>query len=153
VSARDTQSGEREPTQDELLAMAYVDGELDAAARGEFEGRMAAHDDLRREVVRLKRLEVLARRAAGPEPMDHEWQRLARDPLHNAGLGLGFTLLVGGAALLAACGLWWLWLSAIEMPFKLGLSAVVAGLALLFLITLRARLRTKPYDPYTEIQR
>jgi len=153
VSAGEKEVNEREPTQDELLAMAYVDGELAVDARREFEGRMAARDDLRREVVRLKRLDLLARHAAGPEPMDHEWTRLAGDPVHNAGLGFGFTLLVGGALSIAVSALCWLWLSAVAMPVKLGASAVVAGLTLLFTITLRARLRTKPYDPYTEIQR
>ena len=37
-----------EPTRDQLLAMAYVDGELSAVGRAEFEARLAASHALRR---------------------------------------------------------------------------------------------------------
>lgn len=146
-------SEERAPTQDELLAMAYVDGELDAPSRRDFEGKLAGRDDLRLEVTRLRRLELLARQAAGPEPMDYEWSKLARDPLHRAGLGSGFALLAGGAAVLVVTALVLLWTSDAASGLKYGASALALGLALIFGVTLRARLRTKPYDPYTDIQR
>jgi len=143
----------REPTRDELLAMAYVDGELTSAAHAEFEARLGTSAELRREVSALKELELLARAAAPTEPQDHEWQALARDPLHRGALGLGWTLLVlglGGALVLGAYAL-----LASDAPLwcKLVCLALALGFALLLGATLRARLRTAPLDPYRKVQR
>jgi anti-sigma factor RsiW len=143
----------QEPSRDQLLAMAYVDGELDAAARAAFEQQLSAREDLRLEVVQLQRLEVLARRMAGPEPMDHEWKRLARDPLQRTSTVVGFAALAIGATGLAGWGAFEVWTSDMEPAPKYLLAALCAGALILFLVTLRGRLRTLPYDPYTEIER
>ncbi|HUR27554.1 MAG TPA: hypothetical protein VM509_05160 [Planctomycetota bacterium] len=146
-------SSVREPSRDELLAMAYVDGELDEAGRKEFELQLAAREDLRREVVALQKLGVLARSVAAPEPMDHEWKRLAKDPLQRTSTILGFLALAVGATGLTLWGAWSVWTSALDLTPKLLLAALGAGALCLFLVTLRGRLRTLPYDPYTEIER
>lgn len=144
---------QREPSADDLRAMAYVDGELGADERREFEHSLASRADLRREVARLERLNVLARHAAGPEPLDHEWHALALDPLQRAGFGFGFVLVCAGTLALGAVLLMLLWTSSVQVALKLAASAVALGLAALFLATLRARLRTRDLDPYTDIQR
>jgi anti-sigma factor RsiW len=144
---------EREPTRDELLAMAYVDGELSAEGRVEFEQRLAASAELRREVGALKELELLARDAAPREPIEHEWAALARDPLQRGTLGLGWTLLIVGVVGGGACGLFLLFESAAPPLVKLVVAALVLGFALLLGATLRARLRTLPLDPYRKVQR
>jgi anti-sigma factor RsiW len=142
-----------EPTRDELLAMAYFDGELAQDARRAFEERLAREPGLAREVTALERLHGLARHSVGPEPMDGEWQRLEREPLHRAGVGLGFALVFVGGMGLAG----WLVLalvgSELSLALKLVCGALIAGAALLLLATLRARLRTLPYDPYTDVRR
>jgi anti-sigma factor RsiW len=143
----------REPTRDELLAMAYVDGELTPEGRAEFEGRLGASPALRREVSQLKELELLARAAAPREPMDHEWDELARDPLQRASLGLGWILLGLGFLGLSGFGLWQLLRSDAPLALKLLCAAVLLGGALLFGATLRGRLRTLPLDPYRKVQR
>jgi len=143
----------QEPSREQLLAMAYVDGELNEAERADFERELSARLDLRREVVQLRRLELLARHAAPAEPMDHEWRRLERDPLHRGSTLLGFAGLAVGAIGLAGYGAWSLWTSTMETTPKLLLGALCLGALLLFLATLRARLRTLPFDPYTEIER
>ena len=51
---------EREPTTDELAAMAYADGELSLQERRAFEERMASEQALGREVVQYQRLQALA---------------------------------------------------------------------------------------------
>ncbi|MCC7015194.1 MAG: hypothetical protein IT454_21730 [Planctomycetes bacterium] len=143
----------REPTHEELLAMAYADGELAPAERREFERLLESRADLRQEVVRLQRLALLARQAAGPEPIDLEWRRLALDPVQRAGLGLGWSLLLCGAlAGLGSAG-YVLWTSDAPLLLKLSASSVVGGFALLLALALRARARTRTFDPYTEIQR
>lgn len=142
------------PTRDELLAMAYVDEELSAEARAEVEARLPHEPELARAVARYRRLEVTARAIAPDEPADFEWERLRRDPVQRTGLTLGWLLFVLGA--LAAAG----WV-AFELyraedlgwPFKVAIGLVAAGALLLVGMTVRARLRTLPYDPYTEVKR
>ena len=142
-----------EPSRDQLLAMAYVDGELSAAARVEFEARLAASPELRREVSALKELELLARAAAPREPADHEWDELARDPVQRGTLGLGWMLL--GLGLAGALGFGALEFCRGEAPLwlKLACGALAAGFVLLLGATVRARLRTAPLDPYRKVQR
>lgn len=144
---------DREPTRDELLAMAYADGELADEARTEFEQRLAKEPALAREVATLKRLELIARRTAPKEPMDHEWDRLRRDTVHRGGTSLGFTMLLVGTLGAAGWAVVELALSELALLPKLLALLAVGGLAVLFLVTLRARMRTLPYDPYTEVQR
>jgi len=142
-----------EPTEEQLNAMAYADGELDDAARREFEALLPRRPDLAREVAQLRRLQVLARHVAGPEPMDTEWARLAADPLHRGGRGLGLGLLLAGGT----GGTVWAAIEILrgELPIwgKAGLGALLLGSFLLLVTTIRARARTLPFDPYTEIQR
>jgi len=142
------------PTRDELLAMAYVDGELADQARAELEARLAAEPELGRQIAAYRKLDLLGRAQAPPEPMDHEWRRLARDGVQRAGLGLGWSLVfVAGLGLLG----WAVWAVAtdpeLELTPKLLIGGALLGASLLFLATLRARLRTLPYDPYTEVER
>lgn len=146
-------SAEPEPTPDELLAMAFVDGELDAAAAARFAERMRREPALAREVALLRGLELVARRMTPPEPADTEWERLARDPLQRGAVRLGFALALAGAV---GLGLWSLLLVAtshLALAPRLCVLALGLGLLLVFLTVLRARLRTLPYDPYTEVER
>lgn len=143
----------QEPSREQLLAMAYVDGELDEAARAAFEKELATREDLRREVTQLKRLELLARRAAPPEPMDHEWKKLAAEPLHQGSTVLGFLALAIGAIGLAGWGVYSILASELELLPKVLFALLCGGGLVLFLVTLRGRLRTLPFDPYTEIER
>lgn len=143
----------REPSRDELLAMAYVDGELRPEARVEFETRLAASPALRAAVAELKELELLARAAAPREPLDHEWAALAREPLQRGTLGLGWILLALGFLGLSAFGLLQLFRSEAPLALKLLSAALLLGGALLFGATLRARLRTLHLDPYHKVQR
>ena len=145
---------EREPTRDELLAMAYVDGELDRAAREELERRMADEPALAREVAELKKLEVIARQTAPPEPMDHEWNRLRKGLVHRGGHLVGFLFLALGSIGLAVWGMIGVLRDdETELTAKVLLSLLILGALTLFLVILRGRLRTLPYDPYTEVQR
>lgn len=144
---------EREPTSDELLAMAYADGELAAAERAQFEARMRVEPALAREVAAQQRLHQLARHASGPEPMDAEWERVARSGAYRASLGLGVMLAIGGTLVLGAWALYALFVSSIALVPKLAAGASIAGLFVLSVRALLARRRTRPYDPYSEVRR
>jgi len=142
-----------EPSRDQLLAMAYVDGELEESARAAFDQRLAREPALRREVSQLQELELLARSAAPPEPMDFEWAELGRDPLQRGALGLGWLLAGLGLVGLLVFGIVLVFVSGMPLLLKALLAALLVGVGLLFGATLRARLRTLPLDPYRKIQR
>lgn len=144
---------ERPPTPDELMAMAYADGELTPALARVFEERALREPALAREVAALRRLQVLAREAAGPEPMDSEWERIGKSGLHRAGLGVGFTLLFSGVVGAAGWAMLELWYSTMPIAPKLFITVFVAGFVLLLALTCRARMRTLPYDSYTKVKR
>ena len=144
---------EREPSRDELLAMAYVDGELAGEERAAFEARLAGERPLLDEVARLSKLSVIAKQSAPPEPMDHEWARLERELLHRGGHRLGFLFLLIGGLGGFGWGFYALLRSELAPLPKTFVTLALLGLVVLFLLTLRARLRTRPYDPYTEVHR
>jgi len=144
---------EREPTRDELLAMAYADGELAPAERAGFEARLALEPELAREVSELRRLELLARHAAPPEPMDHEWGRLARSAGQRGLRGAG-ALFLGAALLgLAAWALACLEFSHASWVPKVLVPLAILGSLLLVGAAVRARARTLRYDPYRDVKR
>ncbi len=145
---------DREPSHDELLAQAYVDHELPESDAQAFEARLANEPALAREVAELQGLNLIAKRAAPPEPMDYEWKRLEADPLHTGARSLGLGLVGFGAAglfLIAVIGV--VTTGDLELFPKLLLLAFLLGLAALFFTVLRGRLKTLPYDPYTKVQR
>jgi anti-sigma factor RsiW len=144
---------EREPTPDELLAMAYADGELAPAEATEFERRMRADPALSREVADLRRLELVARAVAPPEPQDAEWNRLRADPWHRLLTRGGAALFVGGLGLEAALALTGLRDGFAGGPLFVSGLVTVAGFALLFTAAWRWRRRNLPYDPYVEVKR
>lgn len=144
---------EREPTRDELQAMAYADGELPEAERPEFETRLAKNPALGKQVSEYLALAVLARQLAPPEPMDHEWDRLARDPVQRMGFGVGWMLLLAGAFGTGGLIVFKIVGSDMATLEKVLTLALIGGGLSLLLVTLRGRLRTLPYDPYEKVQR
>lgn len=142
-----------DPTEDELLAMAYADGELSDAATVKFKERLGDEPALGQQVSEYHALEVLARQVAPPEPMDFEWKRLSRDPLQKTGVLLGWIAFIGGALGLSCYGIYAVCYSDIPSLPKALVLSLIGGFLLLFLTTVRARLRTLPYDPYRNIER
>lgn len=142
-----------EPTPEQLTAMAYVDGELDPAARRAFEERLPGSPELRREVSELQRLAVLSRQVAGPEPMDFEWRALADDPLHSNATRVGYAALALGALGMFLVALIGVVRSDAAALVKVLLVSGALGFALLLFTSVRARLRTLPHDPYRHVQR
>ena len=144
---------EREPTGDELLAMAYADGELAADARRDFEARLAREPGLRREVAELRALEVLARQLAPPEPGELEWAQLESAWTQRAGSRLGLGLAAAGALMLAGGAAAWALSYPLPLLLRAGAVALLLGLGLLLALAVRARRRLLPLDPYTKVKR
>lgn len=142
-----------EPTPDELLAMAYADGELDPDARARFEARLAGEPELARAVALQQRLNVLAREVAPSEPEDLEWARLERSHVRRFGWSLATLLVLLGVAGALGCGVYGFACSEASPLLKLSVGLLAAGFLLWFALVARARARTRPYDPYTEVKR
>jgi anti-sigma factor RsiW len=144
---------EREPTPDELLAMAYADGELGPQARASFEARLAREPALCSEVAALRALELLARQSAPPEPLELGRLAIEREPASRALSAVGWTLVAAGALCAAAVCSYGLWTCGLPLPAKLGLSALALGGALLAVRAWRVRAKTLHLDPYRHVKR
>jgi anti-sigma factor RsiW len=152
MNTRDGTS-ERPPTNDELLAMAYADGELDAGARADFEARLAREPALGREVVAQQKLAILARQAAPSEPEDFEWSRITRSRPRRYVLAIAWCFIVADVAGLLGFGLYEFLRSSAPLAFKVLVVSGLVAFLVWFGLVVRARIRTLPYDPYTEIKR
>ena len=147
-------NAQTEPTRDELLAMAYVDGELSVEDCANVEARMPSEPALARQVSHYQALELLARQMAPPEPADHEWARLEGDVIHSGGSKLGWFLFTAGGLGLAGYGIYGLATAGSMNPVpRACLLCLIAGVGILMGTTIRARLRLMPYDPYRKVQR
>ncbi len=142
-----------EPEKDQMLAMAYVDGELEVTERRRFESRLAVEPGLEKEVAELREFALLARRTIPPEPEDREWQKLGQDPLHRRGLRLGLWLCILAVAGFAAALGDSVLSSSEHWAMQLFLLSGAAGVCLVTLLTLRERLAVLPHDPYRKVHR
>lgn len=134
--------------------MAYVDDEMSAQERREFEDRMALEPDLAREVVNLENLLDLSHSLALSEPTDHEIRRFWSRFYNRTEWQLGWLFMVAGLALLAGEGLY-LVLAAEDFSWvlKTGLISTLIGGTLLAWNALRLKLRTSHYDRYRGVMR
>ena len=149
------EQGTNRPSRDELLAMAYVDGELPDAERAAFELRLVDEPGLAREVRDLRALMVLARSAAPSEPQDAEWDRLERDLLQRLLSRGGFTLFGLGAiaAVVDLLGASFRSDTVVSAATPICTVCIVAGGVALLAAALRWRARTQPHDPYLDVKR
>jgi anti-sigma factor RsiW len=142
------------PSEKELLAMAYFDGELGAEQRATFEQRLLSEPSLARELAEYQKLEILARLQAPPEPIDAEWARLNSDPFQMALKRAGMLLFFSGSLTLGIAVV----MSVLAAPLfavllRVGFLGMIVGLLALLIASLRQRLREQPYDPYVHIKR
>lgn len=142
-----------QPTRDELLAMAFVDDQLEPEARAAFELRLAKELPLAQEVAALRRLDLFARSAARPEPIDLAWRAIDSAPAQRAVIGLGWVLAFAGSLGLFAIVLFELLHAHLPLWQKTSLLAVFSGLTLVFLAILKRRIQSRPFDPYTSVER
>jgi len=146
-------SAQRAPTTDELLAMAYADGELAPEARATFEARLVVEPSLRALVVDQQQITVLARDARPPEPLELERLRVERGA-PQAFLGaFGRLMLVLGllyalvSLTLSTCN------ANLQLPLAGAGILLLAGLGALVARAQRIRRATQHLDPYRNVQR
>lgn len=141
------------PSRDELLAMAYVDDQLDPAARAEFEGRLGQEEALRKEVTSLRRLDLIARTAAPPENIDIAWKEVDESPSQTSIIGLGWIATILGSVGVAAIAIQLVTQARLPLWERVSIICLVSGLTLIFLAIARRRWRTRHLDPYTSVKR
>ncbi len=141
------------PTTDELLAMAYADGELSTEATRVFESRLTHEARLRVLVADQQRIAVLAREAAPAEPLELASLIVERGSLHPFLAFAGRALLVAALVWLAA----WLACTCTAGAWCPSIAgAALCALAGILLLVVRAALvrrATHHLDPYHGVRR
>jgi anti-sigma factor RsiW len=146
-----------DPEPDGPLLSAYVDGELDAEYRDLVEQWLAEDPRARREVDRLVQLKAFTDHLVLREAPAEAWDEFPRRVTTRCGLGLGWTLLLVGIAVVGGYLLLRLGAAiltaAIPLVVRLGVVAGAAGLLVLLVSALRQRLFARRCDRYDDVRR
>lgn len=141
-------------TQHQMQLMAYIDDEMSAQERAEFEKQLALDANLAAEVADFRRLEDITKALQVAEPSDHEIRRFWETFYNRSEWRLGWVLLVAGLAVLSGWGLFEL-LGNPGLPAiaKVAIVAALFGSSILFWNVLRIKLRTHRLDRYRGVIR
>jgi len=140
------------------LMMGYVDGELDDEQRRRFEQHLSGCPECAGELEEFKRLKAITDEVTLVEPEDRIWQDYWGSIYNRIERGAGWIVFSIAAVLLTIyCGF-----RAIEQiirdphieaTLKVGLMALLAGMAILFVSVLRERLYFWKKDRYKDVRR
>ncbi len=149
---------EYQPERDAPLLSAYVDGELDAADAALVEGWVAAHDEVRREVDRLRAFVTLTSRLRLRDAPPEAWEVFWRRSYNRGERRLGWILFIVGVAVVGG----WAFgnavasvLHRVHLPtvVKIGTGAVGAGLLILMVSVLRESWYARNHSRYKDVIR
>jgi anti-sigma factor RsiW len=140
------------------LMMGYLDNELDEHQKKMFAEHLDQCPDCQKELAEFKELKQLADEVALTEPQDELWQQYWKNIYNRFERTLGWILLSVAAIILLIYGGFKLIEEIIQDPtvdvvLKVGLVALIGGLAILFVSVLRERLYLRKKDPYKDIRR
>lgn len=135
------------------LMMAHLDGELEPDGRLELDRLLEADPALAAELTRLTRVKEVTSMVALRTPSEEVWDGYWKGTYRRAERGLGWLLVVAGALVLSAWGLWHmvgsLWAdNDTPVAIRLAVVAVMLGTLVLLFSVVRERLFTKRHDPY-----
>lgn len=141
------------PEDDQMLAMAFADGELRGETLEAFTQRIAREPALARAVDEFRRLEMLTRQLSPPEPRDLVWREHASGELHRLLMFGSYVCLILAAAtgvLLILCSSFgWRVPAGPEVASALA----VLGLLQMLFASLRWRKGEHGHDPYVHVKR
>lgn len=141
------------PEADQMLAMAFADGELRGEALEAFTQRIAREPALARAVDEFRRLELLTRQLSPPEPRDLVWREHASGELHRLLMFGSYVCLILaasiGALLILCAALGW----RIPAGPQVASALAVLGLLQMLFASLRWRKAERGHDPYVHVQR
>jgi predicted anti-sigma-YlaC factor YlaD len=140
------------------LMMAYLDNELDERQKGVFEQHLASCRDCAREMEEFKRLKQMTDNVTFVEPEDRLWQRYWGGVYNRIERRIGWVVFSLAAILLVTYGGFEAIEKVIEDPgvsllLKVGLLALLVGLAILFVSVLRERIYFWSKDRYRDVRR
>ena len=140
------------------LLMGYLDNELSDEQRNRFEEHLAGCPECAGELEEFKRLKAITDEVTLIEPEDRLWQDYWGGVYNRIERGVGWIVFSGAAILLTIYGGFRAIEEIIRDPqveliFKMGLLALVAGLAILFVSVLRERIYFWKRDRYKDVRR
>ena len=140
------------------LLMSYLDDELSDEQRRQFEEHLAGCPDCAGELEEFKKLKAITDEVALVEPEDRIWQDYWSNIYNRIERGIGWIMFsVAAIALAIYCGFRAIEElikdTSVEMTLKVGLLALIAGLAILFVSALRERLYFWKRDRYKDVRR
>ena len=140
------------------LMMGYLDNELDEQQKKQFTEHLDQCPDCKKELAEFKELKQLADEVALTEPTDELWQQYWKNIYNRFERMIGWILMSVAAIILLVYGGFRLIEEIIQDPtvdivLKVGLVALIGGLAILFVSVLRERLYLRKKDPYKDIRR
>ncbi len=140
------------------LMMAYLDDELNDEQKRAFEAHLASCDDCAKDMEEFKKLKQMTDCVAFAEPEDRIWDEYWNHLYNRIERGTGWILFSVAAISLLIYGGFELIETIIEdrtvgVLAKVGLLALVGGLAILFVSVLRERIYFWSRDRYKDVRR
>lgn len=141
----------------ELLA-GYVDGELTAEEKAEFEAELAANPELRAELEEFTRLKEVTNKMHYADIPDEVWESYWQSVYRKTERGLGWILMSAGAIILLCFALYNAFSNLFTNPeiplwVKIGLPALVGGAIILLVSYIRERIFSYKRERYREVQK
>jgi len=140
------------------LMMGYLDDELSDEQRRRFEEHLSGCPECADELKHFRKLKAITDEVTLAEPEDKIWQDYWSGVYNRIERSLGWIVFSVAAILLIICGGFRAIEEVIKDPnveiiFKLGLLALIAGLAILFVSVLRERIYFWKKDRYKDVRR
>lgn len=138
--------------------MGYLDNELDAEQRQAFEAHLASCPDCKKEIEAFTKLKQITDDVKLVEPEDRLWQQYWGGLYNRIERGIGWVVFSVAGILLLIYGGFAAIESIIKDPtigalFKVGLVALLVGLAILFVSIVRERIFFWSKDRYKDVRR
>jgi len=140
------------------LMMGYLDNELDAEQKRSLEQHLESCEACAAEFEEFKRLKQITDEVTLTEPEEHIWQQYWSGIYNRIERGVGWIVFSLAAVLLLIYGGFKAIEKLIKDPtvdiiLKIGLLALVVGLAILLVSVLREKLYFRKKDRYKDVRR
>ena len=140
------------------LMMAYLDDELNDEQRRAFEAHLASCPECTKDLAQFKKLKEITDGVALVEPEDRVWEQYWGNIYNRIERGTGWILFsVAAISLLIYGGFeiieWIIEDRTVGILMKIGMLALLGGLAILFVSVLRERVYFWSKDRYRDVRR
>ncbi len=138
--------------------MGYLDDELDEQQNRRLEEHLKTCDDCADELEQFRKLKAITDEVALVEPEDRIWQDYWSSVYNRIERGVGWVVFSVAATALAIYGGFkaiegLIKDPGVELGLKIGILALIVGLAILLVSVLRERLYIRQRDRYKDVRR